>query len=791
MISGRSEQQRRAGTRARKARLMLGLPVLALLAACGGGGSGGGPISTPSPVPSPTPTPTPAINFNTAEYRQSDGPELHDAVTAWQQGATGEGVGIAIIDTGIDSDNPEFAGRISSASADVAGNRGIESPDGHGTQVALVAAAARDGTGVMGIAFDATIIAFRADLPGTCEGFDPLNPTTGCSFSDSDIAQGVNLAVSAGAKVINISLGGSTPTRTLGNELASAAAAGVVIVISAGNDGESTDPLVDPSNPDPFAIGALAAARSNVIIAGSVDSASQISAFSNKAGSSAASFLTAQGEDICCVYEDGEIYTEVQNGSEYVYVVNGTSFAAPQIAGAAALLAQAFPNLSGSEIVSLLLNSARDAGAAGTDAIYGRGVLDIGAAFEPAGTTTLAGSSTALSLASAAGTTSPAMGDAGVQGTAGAVVLDGYGRAYAVDLGARMQRAAPRRDLARALIGNAQGASLQAGALGASFSVTDPLNGRGSGGALNLRNDEIAGARLLAAQVTARIAPGTEVAFGFRQGASGLEAGLRGAERPAFMVAQDAGADFGFAAMREGSMAVRRDMGGWGLTLSGETGLVWSERLDDPLATLPARRDRMARYGLAADSRTGDVTAMVGASWLAEDATVLGGSFQQSLVGTGGADSLFVDAMLGWDAARDWRFGAAMRQGFTRPVTGGLMAGNSLLRSMGWSVDAVHSGLFGRDDRLALRIAQPLRVETGALALDLPLAYDYESEEASWGISRLSLSPSGREIASEITWQGPLWGGNMSASLFHRREPGHIAAAGDDIGAGLRWSRAF
>ena len=771
------------------AHMLAALSALSLLSACGG--SGGGTISTPTPTPAPEPKPTPAVEFDTAEYRRSDGPALHDAVAAWQDGATGQGVGIAIIDTGIDPDNPEFAGRISSASRDVAGNRGIESPDGHGTQVALVAAAARDGRGVMGIAYDATIIAFRADLPGTCEGFDPDSPDTGCSFDDSDIAQGVNLAVAAGARVINISLGGSTPSSGLSNALAAAAAAGTVIVVSAGNDGESVDLSIDPANPDPFAIGTLRAGGANVIIAGSVGADAQISSFSNTAGRSAASFLTAQGEDVCCVYQDGQIYTETQDGTDFVYVVNGTSFAAPQIAGAAALLAQAFPNLTGSEIVGLLLDNARDAGAQGTDAVYGRGVLDIGAAFAPSGTTTLAGQGTALSLVTAAGSVSPAMGDAGQQGTTGAIILDGYGRAYAVDLAGRLRNAAPRRDLARALMGSARGASLQAGGLGASFSIADSLHGPHGGGPMQLQSQDAAQAQLLAARVSARIAPGTEVAFGFRQGAGGLEASLRGADRPAFMVAQEAAADPGFAAMNEGSMAVRRDMGGWGLTLSGESGTVWNARLDDELSILPARQNRLARYGLSADARSGAVEGSLGASWMQEDATLLGSSFQSALVGRGGADSIFVDMAAGWDAAPGWRFGASMRHGFTRPRTGGQMAGAAMLRTSGWSIDAVRSGIFAQQDRLALRVSQPLRVESGALALNLPVAYDYVSESATMGISRLSLSPSGREIATELSWEGPIWGGTAAASLFARRDPGHIASASADLGAGLRWSRAF
>src|SRR3546814_6607185 len=77
------------------------------------------------PSSPPPPPPPSSVNFDTAEFRRSDGPEFHGAITAWQGGVTGTGSIIAIIDTGIDQDSPEFAGRIHSASADVAGTRGI------------------------------------------------------------------------------------------------------------------------------------------------------------------------------------------------------------------------------------------------------------------------------------------------------------------------------------------------------------------------------------------------------------------------------------------------------------------------------------------------------------------------------------------------------------------------------------------------------------------------------------------------------------------------------------------
>jgi subtilisin family serine protease len=117
-------------------------------------------------------------------------------------GATGKGVAIGIVDSGLDTSNPEFAGRISSASADVAGARGVDGEDSHGTIVALVAAAGRNGSGVMGIAYEATVMGLRADTPGSCATAD------GCTFGDVAIAAGIDRAVTNGAKVINLSLGG-------------------------------------------------------------------------------------------------------------------------------------------------------------------------------------------------------------------------------------------------------------------------------------------------------------------------------------------------------------------------------------------------------------------------------------------------------------------------------------------------------------------------------------------------------------------------------------------------------
>jgi hypothetical protein len=729
--------------------------------------------------------------FDTSEYRQSDGPAFHRAVAAWQAGATGQAVTLAIIDSGIDIDSPEFAGRISPASADVAGaGRTLDGEDDHGNQVALVAAAGRNNAGVLGIAFDATLQVLRADTPGSCATERAGDPGSGCKFADDAIATGVDRARAAGARVVNLSIGGSTISSNLRDAIGRAAAAGLVVVVSAGNGGDSTDPADHPSEPNPFASSTLAAGSGNVIVAGSVDQNGVISDFSNRAGSAASFFLNGLGEEVCCVYENGSLRVTVDRAGRSVTVVNGTSFSAPQISGAVALLAQAFPNLSGAQIVDLLLRTARDAGAPGTDAVYGRGILDIANAFAPQGATRLAGSTSRLPLGDDLLVTGGAMGDAGGKGSLGVVVLDGYSRAYAVDLARSIRHSPSPRRLAPALSGEIR--RMAAGNDGLALAMT--VDGRRAAGwiaPLRLARVDAQASRVMAANLVAQLAPGRQFAFGFRDGAEGLLAQLQGASTPAFMIARAPSEEFGLAAENRTALAYRQTLGGFGLTFTAEAGSALSApaRFDDSLR--PRRQDeRTRRLGVALDKRSGAFDTTLGLSWLREDRTVLGARFHDAL-GRGGADSLFIDARAGWGFARGWRLGGAMRAGITRPRAGGAIRGGAELVSSAFAVDLEKIGVLTPGDRLALRLSQPLRVEHGGVGLALPIAYDYATLEPSYSERYLSLTPRGRELIGELAWRGELSGGDASASLFYRKDPGHFANVADDKGVAIRWSRGF
>ncbi|MBB3955487.1 S8 family peptidase [Novosphingobium sediminicola] len=774
---------------------------LAGLAACGGGGGGAvnstpsgtssatatatpAPTATASATPTATPgaiiTPTPSASFQTAEYIRSTGPSQHGAITAWAAGASGQGVTIGIVDSGLDTTNPEFAGRISSTSTDLAGSRGLNNADSdHGTAVAQVAAAARNGVGVMGMAFNATIAAMRVDTAGSCA------TSAGCSFSDNAIAAGITAAIAAGAKVINLSLGGSSPNANITNAIASAASAGVVVVVSAGNDGTA--------QVDPFASGVRAAGNGNVIIAGSVGSTNVISSFSNRAGTEAASYLTALGEQICCQYENGVIKTTVSGGTTYTTVYNGTSFSAPQIAGAVALLRQAFPNLTAAQAVSILLNTATDLGATGQDTTYGRGGLDIAAAFNAQGATSLAGTATQMALGGTSAVTSPAMGDAAQGASVASVVLDSYGRAFGVNLANGLRSASLMPKLAPALVNQNRGFSLGGGAVAMAFSVD--ATGRNLAlpwsGALRLSQEDAGVARVLAGRVIALVAPGLSMGFAMAQGADGLVASLQGQDRPAFMIAGNPLEDIGFFRSGETSLAIRRGLGQWGLTVMGQQGYGWTGSPWQAVGTSSQgeSRDLVQRFGFAFDRRRGDVEASLGASWMSEQRGILGARFNPAL-GAHGADTVFVDAALGWRPYPDFHFGAAWRQGFTQARGSGFIGAGSGLVTNGWVVDGSIANFFKFGDLLALRVSQPLRVERGGMNFHLPVAYDYDTG-AVWGMRRLSLAPTGREVDAELAWQFPLKGGSAGLNLFWRGNPGHYAALPDDRGVSLGWKKGF
>lgn len=746
---------------------LLALPIAlaaVMASGCGGGGGGSGPgqpISTPPPTPSPTPTPTPTPSFNDSEYQASNSAVLANALPAHQAGASGSGVKVAVIDTGINPNLPEFIGRIDPASQDVAANRGIVDHQGHGSLVSGVIAANRDGSYMEGVAFGATILSLNVYDPAGCK------PNNDC-FLDASLPGAIDLARINGARIINMSFGDEEGmTEDIYPAIRRAVDAGILIVMSAGNAG-----IADPNS---FAVRNINqdGASGLFIIAGAIDANRSISSFSNRAGSGpgAASYLTALGRGNATVNQFGAHVN-----------VNGTSFSAPTIAGAAALLAGAFPNLTGAQIVSLLLSTADDAGAVGTDAIYGRGILNIGRAFQPQGTATLAGSASAISMTSN-GMSSGPIGDARSSG-ASAIILDGYSRAFALDLAQTMGRMPQEQPLRQAINGVIHRTSgLALGPVSVTLTVRRNVAGQSVVGSsqMSLSPADRDQAKAIAGSIVSRLTPRTALAFGFSQNGRGLQQQLARFSDNAFLVARDPASSVGFNPNPHTSFGIRHDFGPLAVSLFSERGKARTMTRFDELRAPP--------YSLSAltlDRRIGQARLSLVASRLNEDETVLGSRFS-GLLAHRGSLSTFVDTAASVELGRRWTAYASYRRGWTSVAGGGGLVDHGRLVSQAFAFDLAKSRMFATGDRFALRVLQPLRVSRGGLDLTVPVGYDYATREVSYGNRTFNLAPTGREVDYEVAYGIAMLGGYLDLNAFLRTEPGNIRARNRDIGAAIRF----
>jgi hypothetical protein len=720
----------------------------AALGACASGGSGPPLASAPVELPPPPPAPPPAGgSFDTPEYRRSSAATQSNLLSVWNAGLTGAGVTVGIVDSGIAQASAEFAGRIHPASRDVTGaNRGIGDEDGHGTAVAAVIGAARNGVSIVGIAPEARLAVMRGDRAGTCAA------ESGCKFTDSSVAAGVNAATDAGARVINISLGGSPGSATLRAAWQRATSAGAVLVIGAGNDSSA--------EVDPLPRSALNAGNSaNIIVVGAANANRDIASFSNRAGSAASNFLLAPGQSI---------RTFVETGQEFLF--SGTSLAAPAVSGAVALLAQAFPNLTGAQIVELLLRNADDLGAPGPDPIYGWGLLNIGRAFAPSGTTVLAGTRVAVSLVNNGALGAPMGPGAGFAAGIGDVgITDAYGRTYGLRIGDTLRAASPAR-LGPALLAASiqrSGLSLPAGrlALRLDGAVPRTLPGLAPGADIDAHlglaqkgMGPFSGtaSRFADGGVLVRAGP-FQVAAG-----SGLAAPLLPGEGGADgLVARDA---LGFGAGRiAGRLSAGVAGGGFELAVArtvadagaaAVAGLPTGVRVERTGMGMAFSRDRL-RLGLTAGVER-------------EDGAFLGSRLSPVFGLTGGSGrylGVCADAILG---PLDLR--ASALQGWHRAEAGGgLLAGSDGIETFAWSI---HAGAPLGPGRLSLDVAGPQGVVAGAFDL------------AAGGKAGLALTA--REVAVEAGYAlGPL-----SLSAFVRNNAGHRAGLLDS-GAAVRFQTRF
>jgi serine protease len=274
---------------------------------------------------------------------------------AWKV-TTGANVKVAVVDTGVQADHPDLSGQVLAGASFLKGvtsatalNPKIDSC-GHGTHVAGTIAAKRsNNVGVSGAAPSVKILPVKV-----------LN----CSGYSSDVANGIKWAANNGAKVINLSLGGTTRDAGQDAAIAFARSKGAVVIAAAGNNWFSAT-----CNPGGNNKTSYPGASAGVIGVGAVEASFIRSCFSN-VGSYVD--VAAPGSNILSTYPPAK----TPASPPYVYM-SGTSMATPHVAAAAALVLAKWPTCTPDKVEQRLENTARRlGGTSGRNNNFGFGLID-------------------------------------------------------------------------------------------------------------------------------------------------------------------------------------------------------------------------------------------------------------------------------------------------------------------------------------------------------------------------------------------------------------------------------
>ena len=390
--------------------------VALALTACGGGG--GNVRATPPPATPPPPTgigftptvandaslvvnppsvPTLAAPRALGSQQLSSHLILTNAAGALGAGLTGQGVTIGVLDSGVDRSHPGLTPRVTAnimpPSNWTGFDRTVDDKVGHGTVVALLAAGAQTsaqfsgGETAMwpgGVAQSANIVSWRfigderPDDDGTDQGGNEIVAGDGYG----KLLKGLNTDLAnAGARIINNSWGGlywNDPALTV--ELANAykdfvVNRGGLVVFANGNSGDSTNPDLANNPSDNAALpsmhGGDVVLERGWLTVGALDpeNPTQLTDYSQKCGHAMNYCLVAPGDAIFPLKDDA--------GVMRFYGGGGTSYAAPQVAGAAAVVWAAFPYFNNDLVRQTVLAASKDLGSPGVDPVFGWGLLDV------------------------------------------------------------------------------------------------------------------------------------------------------------------------------------------------------------------------------------------------------------------------------------------------------------------------------------------------------------------------------------------------------------------------------
>lgn len=703
--------------------------------------------------------------------------------------ATGTGVTVAIVDTGILTSHPEFLGsnglsRVLTGYNAFDGSGIVSDGDGHGTHVAGIIGAARDGTGMFGVAYDANLLPIRV-LDD--RGFG--SSTSVASGIQYAVNQRNSATVAAPLKpfAINLSLGSSSPSSAIQIALQNAVSAGMVVAAAAGNDGGANPVYPARDARESWANG-------QIIAVGAVDANDVIDRWSNRAGDTKDFYLVAPGVSIYSTY------TKLARGTKQYLAtyatLSGTSMATPYVTGAVALIRSGWSYLAAPQITSILFTSATDLGAPGVDAIYGRGLLNLERALSPIGpltTPTSSGIQTTLSGTSVTGSaaTSAALQAAGRTGLLQVAAFDGYGRDFQVDLAPTVRRVTSTANGLAPMLATVDAAAERTYSRnGTSFRVARRSEAtRLALGQLGVEADGL-GLSNGGFAMSAVDPGGRELTFG-DSGMGSQSFGLAGelARHGEPQFAATLGNPYF-------TLAPRHMHAGIGVPLAEGLRMKFGVLVSDPRVTtygaVPATPGRRQSMSLAEVSGQLDSALWsVGIGRMRESDAVLGTTQAGALGFAGTAGTTVASIGMALSPVARVKFGAQYTVGYTDGTANradSLVSGYAGVRSEAYAIFASLQEPFGAKDSLSITVSQPLRTASGAMQMVVPLRAAEDGSPVMAPRS-ISLRPDGHEIRVDLLYMRPInrhtqW--FLGASVRHHPDHDPAAAPERTVGTGFR-----
>lgn len=819
-----------------KSSATLALGILIALCGCSGGGGGQKPadngISLPPPgsnqdnskppwnsfadqIQDPSNLAELTSEFETDEYAGSGALAMINASSAYARGATGAGVTVGVIDSGVYEEHIEFAqgsgDKVEYAGSDYSASRPRSNDAvGHGTLVAGVIAANRDqsisqeGLNMHGVAFDANLLAYEIPL-GSGEGpYDPLEVEQ-ITFSDDNYFASRFTTMADQVDIINMSFGFAGVISSYSATQVEAAfgrsidalsqqnksrGQRSIFVISAGNAYNNLDEFdnrVEADSPEllpglPYLFPEL---KDHMLAVVAVDDSGEIAFYSNRCGVAADFCLAAPGGGDGNSNGSVEIHERIwgpappeanaEANAHYYAGAIGTSFAAPVVSGSLALLKQMFPTVGNHELAARLLTTADKTGIYSDSSIYGQGLLDLEAATRPVGALAVASDSSLNSGLSDIGASSITTSGAGL-GNSLVAALKGQNIALFDQQGFPFYRDASL------LINQVQSSSAvsrlqhreQQLSSGARLQLGKSINSVNSQG-LPLQADYLA---LQFGSASEQYVNGKQSLNRF-VGLNANPGWFFGVYADGLVAPDQSSDDSSFAApwlsfARNGlSSGGAVDLGRGTLRIGMFEGSQFKSSAANDLSTGTSEHSSngsLLEYALWSPAFSINFQR----GFISEDDSLLGATLGQNLGQLKNSATDFYGLNGHVQLNRNWQGVFAIYLGTTESglEETGLLNLDKSLNSNAWTLGLNSSPNWQPEDRLSISLHQPLRIQSGQGSLKLATGRTVD-RQVIYETVNFDLQPQGREQQFELLYQFKMGKINTATRLEYRMQPNH------------------